>query len=283
VTAGKSPANVPEPKRGRLHGWREEFFRLHPETFVCSRRGHVTPAARVAHLDPEHSGLGIAFSDGRRLARCTRCDVWVETDVPSTPIAERLPALKDIPIPRRGEALREAIIIRLIAIDRALHSIVFGLLAIALIAIDLDLGPIRAQAQAMAQALTATVADTGQGSTQGFMVRALNGIAHLDKGSVTLLAATAVVYCVIEGVEAVGLWRERRWAEYLTAIATAGFLPFEIRELIARVTVIRVGALVVNVTILVWLVWRKHLFGVAGGAATLGHEKPDPSVLFAPP
>ena len=38
----------------------------------------------------------------------------------------------------------------------------------------------------------------------------------------TVLAVTAVIYAVVEGVEAVGLWRERRWAEYLTAIATAG-------------------------------------------------------------
>ena len=55
---------------------------------------------------------------------------------------------------------------------------------------------------------------------------------------------------MVEAVEAVGLWHERRWAEYLTALATAGFLPFEIDELIKRVTVFRVSALVINVAIL---------------------------------
>jgi len=263
--------------------WREEFFRWHPETFVCSRRGHTTPAADVAVIDPEHEGLGIEFADGRRLARCTRCDVWVETDRPRDPGAKALPPLAEIPVPRRGEDLREAIVIRIIAIDRAVHSVVFGLLAAGLIAVDLDLGVIRSQAQAVVDALGGTVADTGQGPSRDFLMRALQKLAHFDKRSVTILAATAVVYCIVEGVEAVGLWHERRWAEYLTAIATAGFLPFEIHELMVRITVIRIGALVINLAILVWLVWRKHLFGVRGGRRTLGHERLEPAILFAPP
>jgi uncharacterized membrane protein (DUF2068 family) len=90
---------------------------------------------------------------------------------------------------------------------------------------------------------------------------------------------------VIEGVEAVGLWRERRWAEYLTAIATAGFLPFEIDELAKRVTILRVGALVVNLAILIWLVYRKRLFGVRGGAKAehLEEEEFDRAAMFGPP
>src|SRR5207253_9918040 len=102
----------------------------------------------------------------------------------------------------------------------------------------------------------------------------------LQRGPLRLLAATAAVYCIVEAVEAVGLWRERRWAEYLTAVATAGFLPFEIDELTKRVTALRVGALVVNVAILVWLVRRKHLFGVRGREPD--DEQPDPAGLFGP-
>jgi uncharacterized membrane protein (DUF2068 family) len=57
---------------------------------------------------------------------------------------------------------------------------------------------------------------------------------------------------------------DKRWAEYLTAVATAGFLPFEIKALVDRVTVLRVATLVINVAILAWLLWRKHLFGIGG-------------------
>ena len=47
-----------------------------------------------------------------------------------------------------------------------------------------------------------------------------------------------------------------------------GFLPLEIRELVERVTVLRVGALIVNLALIVWLVWNKRLFGVMPPAVT---------------
>ncbi len=72
-------------------------------------------------------------------------------------------------------------------------------------------------------------------------------------------------------------------AEYPTALATAGFLPFEIVELTKRVTVFRIGALVVNIAILIWLVWKKRLFGVGGGPRSLRREDIDRVALFGPP
>jgi uncharacterized membrane protein (DUF2068 family) len=74
-------------------------------------------------------------------------------------------------------------------------------------------------------------------------------------------------YALLEAVEAVGLWRQRRWAEYLTLVATAALLPLEIYELFKGVTALKVIALVVNVAIVVYLLFAKRLFGVRGGAA----------------
>ena len=262
-------------RRTHLLGW-------HPETFVCSRRGHVTPAALVERLRPEDAGLGVDLPDGRRMARCTRCDVWLATTPPARPVRETLKPLGEMKVPRRGKELREAIIIRLIAIDRALHSILFGLLAIVLVLLELNLGSLHDEA---ARILRALAGDTGQQAGRGFIGTELAKLLNLNKNTLLLLAATAAVYCVVEGVEAVGLWRERRWAEYLTAIATAGFLPFEIKELIDRVTVLRVGALVVNIAVLVWLVWRKRLFGVNGGVKGMEaeHEEMDKQAMFGAP
>jgi uncharacterized membrane protein (DUF2068 family) len=237
----------------------------------------VTPAAHVARLRPEDVELGVDLADGRRLARCLRCDVWIEFEPPEHPERETLPPLSELRMPRRGRPLREAIILRLIAIDRGVHSVIFGALAALLFALELNLGSLRGEAQRIIDEVTS---QTGQGASQGFIVRELHRFLHVGKGTVTILAFTALAYCVVEGVEAVGLWRERRWAEYLTAIATAGFLPFEINELMKRVTVLRIGALVVNVAILVWLVWRKRLFGIRGGPQA--EERPDPVELFGP-
>ena len=98
------------------------------------------------------------------------------------------------------------------------------------------------------------------GLTAGLLTR----LAHLRPHSLLLLAMIATAYAVVSAFETVGLWRERRWAEYLTALATAGFLPLELYELAKRVTVVRVGTMVVNIAILAYLVIAKHLFGIGG-------------------
>jgi uncharacterized membrane protein (DUF2068 family) len=237
----------------------------HPETTVCSLRRHVTPAANVARLRPEDAGLGVDLPDGRRLARCIRCDVWLPVMPPRSPTSEILPPLAELDVPRRGRPLRDAIVLRLIALDRAIHAVVFGLLAWLLIYVELHLGGLQHGANSLLTAVQRALGDTGQQSSRDFLVRQLSRVLNLKSSTLAVLAGSAVAYCAVEAVEAVGLWMEQRWAEYLTAIATAGFLPFEIKALVDRVTVLRVVALVLNVAILVWLLWRKKLFGLNGG------------------
>ena len=251
----------------------------HTETWVCSMRGHVTPAAWVARLDPDDNRLGISVpghAPPDRLVRCLRCDVWLEVPNPQPGDArsETMPPVSELPKPRRGKALQDAVLLRVISIERAVHSVVFGLVAAVVAVLELKLPGLQSGARSLDRRLNATVAQTGQQASRDRLGSALHRVLGLHRSSLTILLVTAVVYCVIEGVEAVGLWRERRWAEYLTAVATVGFLPFEVHELIKRVTVVRVGALVINLAVLVWLVRAKHLFGVRGGEKTL-HEDTD--------
>jgi len=65
----------------------------------------------------------------------------------------------------------------------------------------------------------------------------------------------AFCYAAVGVIEAIGLYLEKAWAEFLTLIITASFLPFEIHELIRRLTWLRVGLLVTNVVVLLYLVW----------------------------
>ena len=256
----------------------------HVETLVCSIRGHVAPvsdAQRVRETDRE---LAFDTPDGRRMARCLRCDAWVESDPPTAGTAkwEVLPPLEELELPRRGDPLADAIVLRLISIDRAVHSVIFGFLAAALILIDTKLFDLQSFARDAAQRLDGVASNTGSHASHDALSNELHRIADLRQSTITTLAITAVIYCVVEGVEAVGLWREQRWAEYLTAVATAGFLPFEIHELLVRVSVFRVGALVINIAILVYLVYAKRLFGLRGGAAAL-QEQIDWAAVLAPP
>ncbi len=240
------------------------------ERWICSIRGHLTPAAQAARLGPSDTELGIDREGGRRLVRCLRCDDWVEVTVPA-PGNEAfavVPPLDELDLPRRGKSLEDAIVVRLIAIERGIHGVLFTLLAIALVVVRFDLGHIQRWAASLRTDLAGAVDNTGtSGHTR--LARELTALSHLRQGTVTVLLITALAYAVVETTEAVGLWHEKRWAEYLTVVATAGFLPFEILELIDKVTFLRVGALVVNLAVLVYLVWTKHLFGLRGGLATL--------------
>ena len=99
------------------------------------------------------------------------------------------------------------------------------------------------------------------------------GLAHeldrlftLRSSSLHLLAGVFALYALVEGVEAVGLWWQKRWAEYLTLIATALFIPLEVYEIVHKGSPLKVIALIVNVAIVVYLLFAKRLFGLRGGA-----------------
>ena len=220
--------------------WRHVHF----ETVVCGLESH---ALGDAVLDGP---------DGGKLARCLRCDSWIPAPTHSVDTVTRKGA------PRRGKELRQALVLRLIAIDRGLHAIAFALIAIALIVLELKLGPLQTWARETRDHLSSAVSQTGRDPSRDFLTTSLDRLLRLNKRSFPVLIGTAITYAVVEGAEAFGLWLEKRWAEYLTAIATAGFLPFELHELLDRVTAFRIGALIVNVVVLVYLVWSKRLFGI---------------------
>jgi uncharacterized membrane protein (DUF2068 family) len=172
------------------------------------------------------------------------------------------------------------IVLRIIALDRVVHVVIFGLLFVVGLLFRLNIGPLHDQAHFILDAVKASGATQG---SQGIIVTELAKLGDVHSATLTFLMLSAGAYFVLELVEAIGLWHEKRWAEYLTVVATSGLLPLEIVELIRRVTVIRVGALVINLAIVIWLVYRKRLFGLAGGRRSLEHERLDPVTLLAPP
>src|SRR5438874_810945 len=57
-------------------------------------------------------------------------------------------------------------------------------------------------------------------------------------------------------IEGVGLWGGRRWAEYLTVMATLSLVPLELFELLRAVTPARAAALVANLAVVAYLIGR---------------------------
>lgn len=221
--------------------------------------------AAAARVRPNDAGLGVELADGRRLGRCLRCDGWLLVPRPARAAFDVVPPLAELELPRRGDALREAIVLRLIAIERGVHSFVFGVLAVVLVVLDSHLTALHNAAQTLQNQLDAVATESGRAGSRTFLDSGIQRVLGLHGTTLTVLAVTAAVYAVVEGVEAVGLWHERRWAEYLTTIATAGFLPFEVHEMLSHLTVVRVGAFIVNVALVLFLLWNKRLFGLRGG------------------
>ena len=77
---------------------------------------------------------------------------------------------------------------------------------------------------------------------------------------ITLLAFSAIVYAALEATEGVGLAMRRRWAEYLTVIATGILIPYEAYEVILHPTLFKVGALLLNLAVVGYMAYRKRLF-----------------------
>jgi uncharacterized membrane protein (DUF2068 family) len=76
--------------------------------------------------------------------------------------------------------------------------------------------------------------------------------AHQD----VVFGAIALAYGALEGVEAYGLWTRRRWGEWLTVVATSLLLVPEVWELTKSATLLKVGALLVNLAVVAYLLWR---------------------------
>ena len=247
----------------------------HLEGLVCGLRGHSLPAARAGVLRPQDAGLGVDLPDGRRLARCIRCDLWQEVPRPTS--GSDLGELHALAIPRRGEELREALVLRIIALDKALHALLFALAALAIGLLELKLGGLHNFANRLLRSLNHSTTQPSSTTVTHWLHR----LAGLRRSHLQPLLFGATAYAVLEGVESWGLWRERRWAEYLTVVATSALIPLEIYELTLRVTPLKVAGLVVNVAIVAWLVWTKRLFGLRGGPQR--RARPDPAVLFAAP
>lgn len=82
---------------------------------------------------------------------------------------------------------------------------------------------------------------------------------HATSSRLQLLALGALAYASLHLVEAWGLWRRRRWAEWLTVVAGGIYIPVELYELWKGVTWPKVGLLAVNLVIVAYLardLWR---------------------------
>ena len=70
------------------------------------------------------------------------------------------------------------------------------------------------------------------------------------------LSAGTLIYGTLFLTEGVGLLMRKHWAEYLTVVSTALFIPLEIYEAFERFTLVKLAVLAINAGIVWYLVAR---------------------------
>ena len=68
-----------------------------------------------------------------------------------------------------------------------------------------------------------------------------------------VLAAGAFVYSLMRGFEAYGLWNRRRWALWLSVASGAIYVPFEVYEIAAGFSWLKLTMLLVNLGIVAYM------------------------------
>jgi uncharacterized membrane protein (DUF2068 family) len=228
---------------------------------TCAWRGHVLVGTDSAQVSPDDV-LVVREEAGVRWHRCLRCDAWELRPIPERPGRDRVESRDEIELPLSGPPLRDRYVLRLIALDRAIHVIVLGTLAFVLLAFASHHSALENDYHN----LMTDLAGGDPGSSQvrgvlGYLGRAFKySPAHL-----TALALVLIAYAALEATEMVGLWFAKRWAEYLTFVATVVLIPYEIYELSLRVSVFKVIVFIINVAVALYLLFAKRLFGLRGG------------------
>ena len=78
-------------------------------------------------------------------------------------------------------------------------------------------------------------------------------LGHLKRHEVELFGALAVGYAALELTEGAGLFYRKRWAEWLTVVATSLLVPLELYELVRHPSALKAGGVAVNLAIVAYL------------------------------
>lgn len=257
--------------QGMPGGRRSGKRRISYELLDCARHGHALVGTDVEEIGPGDGHLARDM-DGLRWHRCLRCDAWIPQNRPVAPSRKHLPARHEIDLPQRGRLLRDRYVLRLIALDRAVHFVVLTLLSVAVFVVAADKTALHRDFLRIVTALQGGVGGPVR-TNHGTIERELTHLFAVSTRSLELTGLVLAAYAVLEAIEAVGLWRGRRWAEYLTFVATALLLPLEIYEFGHKPTALKAVTFVINLAIAVYLIAAKRLFGVRGGFAAEERER----------
>jgi uncharacterized membrane protein (DUF2068 family) len=89
-----------------------------------------------------------------------------------------------------------------------------------------------------------------------YMDAALEKASNITPDKIKALGLGSIIYAGLFLTEGIGLWLEKRWAEWFTVIITSSLIPIEIYEVSRRTTPLKIAVLLINIAIVVYLVHR---------------------------
>jgi uncharacterized membrane protein (DUF2068 family) len=236
---------------------------------ACGRHGHVT-------YDPDEEALRSRLRAETALGeawRCLRCgDFTVGPPRGSGPAAEA-------PVVLRGNVLRDATILRLIAVFRWIKGVVvlggaYGVWRFrerhdaVRRAFDQDLPLARPLSNRL-----------GWNLDESTVVHTLRTVLEATTTTLTWVFLALLALAALMIIEGAGLWLLRRWGEYFSVVVTSAFIPVEVYELVEKVTPLRVSVLLLNIAAVLYIALSKRLFGLRGGRPAYEAERHEASLL----
>jgi uncharacterized membrane protein (DUF2068 family) len=238
--------------------------KLRWELIGCGLHGHELVGTDAAQVRPKDYVV-VREEDGIRWYRCLRCDSWLPL-LPPTSAPNRFPPERgEINLPLRGRPLRDRYVLRLIALDRVVHFIILAVLAIAILLFADHQKDLRGDYTRVLNALQAGVGGPFFDSTRNGWLRELNHLVSLPSHKLYLYGIAIAAYATVNALEAIGLWRARRWAEYLTLFEVTVLVPIEVYELTLTISWLKIVTLLLNLAVVAYLLFAHRLLGLRGG------------------
>ncbi|MFD8594159.1 DUF2127 domain-containing protein [Kitasatospora sp. NPDC059646] len=236
---------------------------------TCARRGHITYAPDETDLRERlhaATALGTAW-------RCLRCGDFALGEPHGSGPAE------DAPLVPRGKALRDLFILRFLAVERLLRGLLIVVAAWAVWKFSNSQDAVRRIFDENLTVFKPVTDHFHYDLDHSPIVDTIRKTFEYRHNTLIYVAVALVVYALVEIVEAFGLWWGHRWAEYLTVVATAAFLPLEGYELSEHVSALKICTLLLNIAAVLWIMLSKRLFGLRGGRAAFEAERHSASLL----
>jgi uncharacterized membrane protein (DUF2068 family) len=119
----------------------------------------------------------------------------------------------------------------------------------------LGFGALKLLHKDLVDVVTRFIVDLGRDPEGHFASLILDRVALIDPHRLKQISIAIFAGAALHALEGIGLVLRKVWAEYVTIIITASFLPWEIFEIIRHATWIRIVLFLVNIAVVAYLVF----------------------------